>query len=167
MPALLPGLFSRLTHGVYVIGVADGERHNAFTAAWVMQVSFDPPMLALSINPAHFSYRLLQSGQGFSVNVLSRDRVDLARHFGQPASVDKLAHVGWRRTGTGMPRLDDALAWFDCRVKAALPAGDHIVVTGVVVDGACADEAAEPLNYRDTGALDGSAALYPNQFPDG
>ena len=49
-------LFQRLTQGVYVVGVAHGEVRNAFTAAWVMQVSFDPLLLALSINPHHSSY---------------------------------------------------------------------------------------------------------------
>jgi len=39
---LLP-LFGNLTHGVYVIGVSAIGRKNAFTAAWVMQSSFDPP----------------------------------------------------------------------------------------------------------------------------
>jgi flavin reductase (DIM6/NTAB) family NADH-FMN oxidoreductase RutF len=63
-------LFKRLTQGVYVIGVAHGEVRNAFTAAWVMQVSFDPLLLALSINPQHSSYRLLKEGRTFSVNVL-------------------------------------------------------------------------------------------------
>jgi flavin reductase (DIM6/NTAB) family NADH-FMN oxidoreductase RutF len=44
-------LFQRLTQGVYVVGVAHEEARNAFTAAWVMQVSFDPLLLALSVNP--------------------------------------------------------------------------------------------------------------------
>jgi flavin reductase (DIM6/NTAB) family NADH-FMN oxidoreductase RutF len=45
-------LFHQLTLGVYVVGVADAGRRDGFTAAWVMQVSFDPLLLALSINPA-------------------------------------------------------------------------------------------------------------------
>jgi flavin reductase (DIM6/NTAB) family NADH-FMN oxidoreductase RutF len=32
-------LFRRLTLGVYVIGVSDGDRRDAFTAAWLMQAS--------------------------------------------------------------------------------------------------------------------------------
>ena len=66
-------LFRRLTTGVYVIGVAAGERRNAFTAAWLTPVSFDPLLLALSVNPEHFSYPLLVGGGGFVVNVLRRD----------------------------------------------------------------------------------------------
>jgi flavin reductase (DIM6/NTAB) family NADH-FMN oxidoreductase RutF len=71
-------LFRRLTQGVYVVGVAHGELHNAFTAAWVMQVSFDPLLLLLSINPHHLSYRLLKEGGAFSVNVLRKGQLALA-----------------------------------------------------------------------------------------
>jgi flavin reductase (DIM6/NTAB) family NADH-FMN oxidoreductase RutF len=68
----IAALFQRLTQGVYVVGVAHGEVRNAFTAAWVMQVSFDPLLLALSINPHHSSYGLLKEGRAFSVNVLKK-----------------------------------------------------------------------------------------------
>ena len=48
-------LFRRLTNGLYVVGVAHGDRRDAFTAAWITQVSFQPLLLALSINPTHAS----------------------------------------------------------------------------------------------------------------
>ena len=51
----IAALFQRLTQGVYVVGVARGETRDAFTAAWVMQVSYDPLLLALSINANHSS----------------------------------------------------------------------------------------------------------------
>ena len=72
MSGSIAALFQRLTQGVYVVGVAHGEVRNAFTAAWVMQVSFDPLLLALSINPHHSSYGLLKEGRAFSVNVLKK-----------------------------------------------------------------------------------------------
>ena len=62
MSTSIAALFQRLTQGVYVVGVAHGQVRNAFTAAWVMQVSFDPLLLALSIDPHHSSYRLLRLG---------------------------------------------------------------------------------------------------------
>ena len=166
MRSSLPQLFSCLTHGVYVVGVSADAVVNAFTAALIMQVSFDPPMVALSVNPHHRSYQILKRSQGFSVNVLSHERIDLAMHFGQPAEVDKLSTVPWSRSGAGMPILDDALAWFDCHVVGELTAGDHVVVTAMVVDGAVRHEAAVPMNYRDTGSMDGSAALFPSDFPE-
>jgi flavin reductase (DIM6/NTAB) family NADH-FMN oxidoreductase RutF len=47
----ITALFQQLTFGVYVIGVANAGRCGGFTAAWVMQASFDPPLLVVSINP--------------------------------------------------------------------------------------------------------------------
>jgi len=95
----IAALFQRLTQGVYVVGVAHGEVRNAFTAAWVMQVSFEPLLLALSINPHHSSYRLLQDGRAFSVNVLKRGQLDLAEHYGRPAPTNWLGRGG-RRTAS-------------------------------------------------------------------
>ena len=60
----IAALFQRVTQGVYVVGVAHGAVRNAFTAAWVTQVSFDPLLLALSINPHHSSYGLLKGWSG-------------------------------------------------------------------------------------------------------
>jgi len=96
-------LFHRLTLGVYVIGVADGERRDAFTAAWVMQVSFDPLLLALSINPGNASYPLLHAGGGFTVNVLKKGELELAKRLGTRSGreLDKLAGLEWRAGRNG------------------------------------------------------------------
>jgi len=164
MSATVAALFQRLTQGVYVIGVGDENARNAFTAAWVMQVSFDPLLLALSINPHHSSYTLLRQTGTFSVNVLGKNRTDLAAHFGQPASAGKLTAAEWTAGRTGAPLLRHAIAWFECVMIAEHPAGDHVLVLGRVTDGKVRDAAAEPLTYADTGALDGAAALFPDTF---
>ena len=76
-------LFKYISHGVYVIGVSDGEHQNAFTAAWVMQVSFKPPLLAISINAEHYSYQLLLASGTCTVNVLGEEQLAIAEHFGR------------------------------------------------------------------------------------
>ncbi|WP_349263020.1 flavin reductase family protein [Longimicrobium sp.] len=43
--------------------------------------------------------------------------------------------------------LDDALAWVDCRVHAALPGGDHTIFIGEVLS-AGAREGTPLLYYR-------------------
>jgi hypothetical protein len=105
MSGSIAALFQRLTQGVYVVGVAHGEVRNAFTAAWVMQVSFDPLLLALSINPHHSSYGLLKEGRAFSVNVLKKGQLELAAHYGRPAGPDKLALMKWTTGRIGVPLL--------------------------------------------------------------
>jgi len=160
----LAQLFRRLTTGVYVIGVADGDRRNAFTAAWVMQTSFQPPLLTLSINPANASYPILIQSGGFSVSVLERGQLDRARELGTRSGRDgdKLAGIRWRPAGSGAPVLEESVAYFDCRVISRHPAGDHELVVGQVVAGAVLRAEAEPMRYADTGDLDGSEDRYPD-----
>ena len=156
-------LFRRLTYGVYVVGVADGKARDAFTAAWVMQASFDPLLLALSINPDNASYPLLHAGRGFTVNVLKRDQHDLAVRFGTRSGrdEDKLAGILWHAGRSGAPILEDALAYFDCELTGSMEAGDHELVVGRVADGRILAPGAKPLGYAETGDMDGSSALYP------
>jgi flavin reductase (DIM6/NTAB) family NADH-FMN oxidoreductase RutF len=159
----LADLFRRLNAGVYVVGVAEGERRNAFTAAWLMQVSFDPLLLALSVNPGHASFPLLVGGGGFTVSVLSRDQLELARHFGTRSGreTDKLAGISWRAGRTGAPILAGAVAYLECRLTGRIPAGDHEIVIARPVAGELLLPDAVPLTYADTGDLDGSRELYP------
>lgn len=152
-------LVKRLSHGVYVIGVSDGERENAFTAAWVMQVSFEPLLLCISINPGHYSWQLLQRGGVCSVNVLGRRQYALAEHFGTPGRRDKMNGHRWRKAGSGAPILADSLAYFDCRVSHYADAGDHKLVVCEVLEGGVLNPG-EPLLYSDTGDMDGSSEIY-------
>jgi flavin reductase (DIM6/NTAB) family NADH-FMN oxidoreductase RutF len=156
-------LFRTLTYGVYAIGVAYGDKHDAFTAAWVMQSSFDPLLLTLSINPDNASYELLHGGGGFTVNVLRRDQLELARRLGTRSGrdEDKLAGVRWRPGRTRAPILEQALAYFDCALTGRQRSGDHELVLGRVVDGSILNAGAAPLTYADTGDMDGSRELYP------
>jgi flavin reductase (DIM6/NTAB) family NADH-FMN oxidoreductase RutF len=164
MSQAMAELFKRITSGVYVVGVGAGERHNAFTAAWVMPVSFKPPMLAVSVNPQHTSYAQLKEEGVFSVNVPRRDRLDWVGHFAAPSTVDKLASVTWRVGKTGAPLLEDALARFECELAGNCPAGDHVLVLGRVVDGALLQPEAEPLTYRDAWDISEAADLFPDSF---
>ena len=166
MPALPLELFRRLTNGVYVVGVADGAQRNAFTAAWITQVSFEPLLIALSVNPDHASYPLLATSRAFTVSILGADQLELARHFGTLSGhdVDKLAGQPWEPTHAGIPRLSSAVAYLECEVEAEHAAGDHRIVLARVTGGELLRPDALVLGYRDTGNLDGSSELYPPHF---
>lgn len=151
-------VLKHLTHGVYVVGVRDDERQNAFTAAWVMQVSFNPPLLAISINPEHYSYQLLKVGRICTVNVLAKDQIALADHFGQ-SNKDKMAGFQWQQDQTGAPILSASLAYFDCQVSHFTQAGDHVIAVCEVLGAAQLNQGIPQL-YAQTGDLDGSSELY-------
>jgi len=159
-------LCRRLSLGVYVVGVADQRSHDAFTACSVMQASYDPVLLAVSVNPHHASYPLIRAARSFSVNVLRKEQIDVARLFGTHSGrdMDKLRNVSWTSGETGAPILDDAMAWFECELSAVMPAGDHQIILGRVVGGRIADEEAAPMLYAETGNMDGSRRLYHESY---
>jgi len=151
-------LVKQISHGVYVIGVGVGERQNAFTAAWVMQVSFDPLLLAISINPEHYSYQLMKESGVCTVNVLGQGQYAIAEHFGRSAP-DKMTGFQWQQTKTGAPVLSESLAYFDCQVGHYTDAGDHKIAICKVVAAATLNQG-QALLYSQTGNMDGSNGLY-------
>lgn len=155
----IASVLQNITQGVYVVGVADGEQTNAFTAAWVMQVSFAPLLLAISINPKHRSYKLLKKGGVCSVNVLSREQAEIAAHFGQSGIKDKMSVGTWAAAKTGAPVLQQSLAYFDCKVSHEASAGDHQLVICEVLE-ARKINVGNPMLYGDTGNMDNSTELY-------
>lgn len=155
-------LLTQITHGVYVVGVSDGEHQNAFTAAWVMQVSFDPLLLAFGINPQSYSYQLLQRGGVCAISVLKQGQMTLAAHFGRSNS-EKMAGYEWQQGKTGAPILMAGSAFFDCEVKHYLEAGDHTIVVCQVVDAGYL-QPGQPMLYRETGDMDGSSQFLPKSL---
>ena len=155
-----------LSTGVYVVGVTDGQRTNAFTASSVMPVSYKPVVVAVAVGVDHASRPLLHAGKAFTINVLKADQIELARHFGLVSGrqTNKLAGVHWRPGLSGAPILLDTLAYVECELATVVPAGDHELVLGKVVDGALLAPDGQPLQYRDTHNIDGARELYPPEL---
>lgn len=140
------------TYGLYAVSVeADGQR-NAFTANWLSQVSFDPPLVALSVENASVSLPLIRRAGRFAVNVFGAEQRDLAGRLGKSFSKrpEKLDGLRIERTEAGCPVLLDGLAWVECVVESELPAGDSTIVLGRVTD-ARVLRRAEPLTMLAAG----------------
>ena len=137
-----------MNYGMYVIGSHGPMGRNVMAAHWLMQVSFIPRMVALSIENDARTLANIRETRVFSVNVMGDDSRELIASFLQPADpskvlgrsgkpgvVDKLAGVAHKTMATGCPVLKDALAWFECEVEGGIPTGDHTLVVGRITDG--------------------------------
>lgn len=143
----------KIPHGVYVVGLRHDAVINAFTATWLTQVSFTPPLVVLGIRKDSHSLQMLQAGRVFSVNLLGKAQKALAEHFVKPATVfgEKLKTVAHRPGKTGAPILEDAIAHFECEVREIADThGDHALVIGEVVE-AKVDRDEPVLTLLDTG----------------
>ena len=153
-----------MNYGMYVVGSRGPMGLNVMAAHWLMQVSFKPRMVALSIENDARTLANVRETRVFSVNVMGADSTGLIASFLQPADpnkiigrttsgapiIDKLAGVPHKTMGTGCPVLKDALAWFECEVEGGLPVGDHTLVVGRIVDGGQIN-AGTPLRDDDLG----------------
>lgn len=151
-------LVKQITHGVYVIGVSDGEHQNAFTTAWVMQVSFSPLLLAFSINPKNRSYSMLRNSGVCAISVLKQNQILLAQHFAS-SNVDKITGYQWQYATSTAPILSESSAYFDCKVTQTVEAGDHVIVVCEVIDAGYLQQG-QPLLYSETGDIDGSSKMF-------
>ncbi len=123
-------------YGLYAIGVRRGETFNAFTANWVMQTSFDPPMVAVSVESDGASIAMMQESKVFSVNVFRADQRREAGRLARPYSraPEKIEEFEYQEGTTGAPVLADALGYVECRIVEMIETGDHTLVVGEVVD---------------------------------
>jgi len=144
----------KIPHGVFIVGTHQDGRLNAFTATWLNQVSFTPPLVAVGIRKDSHSFAMIQASRVFSINILGKQQKPVAEHFVKPATTpgEKLADVPHRPGRTGAPILEEAIAHVECEVREiANQAGDHAVVIGEVVEAGVRDKEALALTLADTG----------------
>jgi flavin reductase (DIM6/NTAB) family NADH-FMN oxidoreductase RutF len=134
-PVAKKSVLRLFTYGLYAIGVAHHDARNLFTANWLTQVSFDPPLLALSVENDSHSIELLRASGVFAVSVFSQDDRERAGALGKrwklrPTKIDEAPyHLGV----TACPVLETALGVVECRVVNSLPAGDSTLFLGEVI----------------------------------
>src|SRR6266567_5370876 len=151
-PNLKKQVLRTFTYGLYAISCADEGEVNIFTANWLTQVSFEPPMLAVSIENLTKSLPMILHGRIFTVNVLRSGGRELAGKLGKSAlkQPDKLAGIGFDIGANGCPILHEALAWVACEIRHTVEAGDSTLVVGEVVDTGMLDEG-KPLTMAEAG----------------
>jgi flavin reductase (DIM6/NTAB) family NADH-FMN oxidoreductase RutF len=145
----------KMPSGLYVIGSRHGDQHNLMTANWVTQVSFDPKLVAVSVENEALTHRLIQAGRAFSVNIVDRDDRAIVRKFTKPVEADLGAQTlngfPFHAGHTGAPILDQAVAYVDCEVRHEVDVGGHTLFVGEVVDVAFQkDEDTDVLRMEDT-----------------
>ena len=145
----------QVTHGLYVLTSALGERINGQCLDALMQVTNVPPRVAVGVGKRSLTHEMIAESGIFTVNVIDRQEsacYDTVKHFGFQSGrkVEKFATVGFERGELGAPILACAKAFYECRVDPAktVDLGTHSLFVGLVVR-AGVREAGEPLTYNE------------------
>lgn len=152
-----------LPYGLYIVGSRGSDNINGMMADWLMQVSFQPRLVAVSLERNATTLANIRETGVFTVNVLAAGDRALAAKFAQPRQAskirgrseehaariyDKLRGVAWRPGElTDCPVLEEALAYLECSLDSLIDVGDHTLAVGRVLAGAVLREG-EPLTQR-------------------
>src|SRR5690349_1931184 len=152
-PAIKKKVLRNFTYGLYIVTTAHGDEHGAFTANWLVQSSFEPPMITLAVEQDAHSRQVLEASGVFAVHALRADQRELAGQFGRATAKvgDKLAGYATRPGSTGAPLLPDTLGAVECRVVGQLPSGDHVLFVAEIVDAHEFEEGGDPLTMAAAG----------------
>ncbi len=126
-----------IPYGIYVMTAKDGDGNvGAGTVNWVMQCSFDPPLVAIGVNAGSSLYAVVKAARCFALNMLGKGQQETAFAFFKPVEAvgDTLSDETVIAGVIGSPLLSDAPAAIECKVAEIVEKGDHHIVVGEVVE---------------------------------
>ena len=133
-----PKTLHKITYGLYVISSKKGDKFNGQIANTVIQVSSEPPVIAVCINKENLTHEFIKESNVYTVSILSTDTpMKFIGLFGFKSGreVDKFKDVNYRVGVTGAPIvLDNSIAYLEAEVIKSTDVGTHTVFFANVVD---------------------------------
>ena len=141
--------FDTMRSGLYIVTSAYRRKPAGCTCTWVTRASFQPPMIAVYLQPNRHTLSVVEQGKRFCVNILGESGLQLARRFGYVSGMDedKFGDVSYTNSPGGSPLLDIAVGYIDCKLTQVVAVGDHQLAVGQVVAAALASNE-PPLVYN-------------------
>ena len=147
-------LLRKIPHGLFICGVRDEVKGeiNGFTASWVTQGSFAPPLVVMAVRAEGSSHEIIKSTNKFSLNVLRSDQKDLAAVFFKPQKAlgGRFEAIEFNFGENGLPILVDSVGGVECDVVGNVSSGDHTVFVAEVKS-AYLNNDVDSLNLSSTG----------------
>lgn len=142
--------FYKIECGMFIVSTAYGGKLNGQLANALVQVTAEPPKIAVSLNKQNLTCQLCAKSGVFAVSVLDREApmTFMGRWgFKSGRDIDKFEGISYRMGKNGAPIvLDHALACFEAKVTGSLDAGSHMVLIGEVTEAEVIKDA-EPMDY--------------------
>ncbi len=123
-----------LPTGVTVISAFGADGPAGATASAVCSLSLEPMMMLACLDRGSRTLRAVQAADRFAINVLGRGQQPLAEVFATKVEQEnKWAAAEWREH-QGAPVIDDCPVALVCALHDVIAAGDHVIVTGDVIE---------------------------------
>ncbi|MBI5472807.1 MAG: flavin reductase [Ignavibacteriae bacterium] len=141
-------VFELFPYGLFLVGANGAKGPTVIIATWVSQVSFDPPLVMISIEKESEIRFDIERSKHFSVNVLASGDKEIARSYLRPPTSETHDELLFGLGGS--PLVKRAIAWLEASIVNSIDAGDHIVFIGKVTEAKLIRQDSV-LNLKDTG----------------
>ena len=126
-----------LSYGLYIVTSKDGDRVNGQVVNTVVQVTSEPPRLAVIINKKNLTHEFIKHSNVFGITVLDESvPLSFIGPFGFKSGreVNKFARVKFRLGITGCPLLTEhAISVVEAEVVDEIDVGTHTIFIGDAV----------------------------------
>jgi ferric-chelate reductase [NAD(P)H] len=143
--------FRDLSYGLYIVTSRDGDRRNGQIVNTVIQVTSDPPRVAVIINKKNLTHEYISKSGVFGVSVLDESApLTFFGPFGfrSGRDFDKLSKAKFKEGVTGCPLITEhSLSVVEAKVFEQIDLGTHTIFIGDVL-GAEVLAGGRPLTYR-------------------
>ncbi len=143
-------VFTQLSYGLYIVTSHLDGRLNGQIVNTVLQVTSDPPRVAVIINKDNLTHDFVMRSKVFGASVLGTSTpMTFIGLFGFKSgrNVDKLSQVRFIPGSTGVPLVTEhCLSVLEARVIDEVDVGTHTLFVGDVVSAEVVDSG-EPLTY--------------------
>lgn len=143
-------VFNHLSYGLYIVTSVQESRFNGQIVNTVLQVTSDPPRVAVVINKNNLTHQFISTSRVFGASVLDTSApMTFIGLFGFKSgrNVDKLSQVKFVEGATGTPLVTQhCLGILEARVIDEVDVGTHTLFVGDVVSGEILGSG-EPLTY--------------------
>jgi ferric-chelate reductase [NAD(P)H] len=143
-------VFNHLSYGLYIVTSVQESRFNGQIVNTVLQVTSDPPRVAVVINKNNLTHQFISTSRVFGASVLDTSApMTFIGLFGFKSgrNVDKLSQVKFVEGATGTPLVTQhCLGILEARVIDEVDVGTHTLFVGDVVSGEILCQG-EPLTY--------------------
>jgi flavin reductase (DIM6/NTAB) family NADH-FMN oxidoreductase RutF len=142
----------KMTYGMWVLTAGKGDDLEGSSVTWVMQTSFNPPLVTVAVKSDSHLAQVVERHQAFALHLLTKEQKALAEAFTRPTTVGggKIGGLAFK-PGTVAPLLEGFPAWIEAKVTDVVRRGDHSLFVGQVVEAGVSDEKAQPLVLADVG----------------
>ena len=115
------------------------SKESIITLTWNGYVSFDPLVVAVSIQPPRFSYEIIRNSQEFVINIPTTQMVEKVKICGKESGrdVDKWRKCSFSKTASkkiNTPSIEECPVNIECKVKEILDLGSHHLILADVVN---------------------------------